>query len=452
MKRVCFICIAFTFFVSTAFSGNNNQWVFIMTKPTKTYAQTWRIYSKPDIRKFNAKYKAGYFVTSITYDNNRWLYTYSKCPGFQQQHLEILPVLSQKKIETYLKKGYSITEAEFGNNEWNIVFSRYKPYKEQKVLIRKEYPESEIKNYSDKGYKLTSFSKNNNEWLLVLTKTKAILDQCIVKRDYFPENDIKDLWDKGMIVSRLKFIDGYWYLLMSRYSTPLYQEWHTNDKLSEEEVSRLLNQNLRITAFSFGYYSKIQHLGINNDKMSTVFSPQKNSNWCWAANVQMIFNYFGFPKDQQSIVRSVYDSDKDGVLPDYRASDGQITQLLKMSNTDNNGNVCSIVPNYNGGFPDDSVIVSNLNLQCPIVFAYYNVPKIGHVCLLTGINYVIDIKGKMEILDLVLADPEVKENNGRVVWRKNVLFEKKKCFWTVKLDKKVQPKQTIQVSSAELMD
>lgn len=450
MRRVCLICMVFIFFVGTAFSGNNNRWVFIMTKPSQAYLQTWRVYSKPDVKEVQSKYRKGYAITDISYGNHKWVYTYSKLHSYQRQRLEIIPTLTEKRIKALLKNGYFITEAESGNKEWNVIFSKYKPYKEQKVLVRKEYPKNELKEYSDKGYRLTNISKKNNgEWLVVFTKTKDILNQLFTRRDYFPENDIKDCWDKGMVISQLKFMDGYWYLIMSQYSSVIYQEWHTTDTFPEVEVKKLCNQKLRISAFSYGYYSQIQHLGINNEKMSTVFSPQKNTNWCWAANVQMIFNYFGFHKDQQSIVRSVYGSDKDGTLPDYRASDGQITQLLKASDIDNDGNVCSIVPNYNGGFPADSVIVNNLNLQCPIVFAYYNVPKIGHVCLLTGINYVIDVNGKMEILDLVLADPEVKEDNGRVVWRKNELFEKKKCFWTVKFDKKAQLKQSVQYISTE---
>jgi hypothetical protein len=45
---------------------------------------------------------------------------------------------------------------------------------------------------------------------------------------------------------------------------------------------------------------------IDFNKFASAFSPQRQSEWCWAACISNIFNYYGHPVAQERIVKQIY--------------------------------------------------------------------------------------------------------------------------------------------------
>ena len=49
-----------------------------------------------------------------------------------------------------------------------------------------------------------------------------------------------------------------------------------------------------------------QYVGIRTVDFNFVAAAQQQSEWCWAASIQMILNYYGIPATQQEIVTRTY--------------------------------------------------------------------------------------------------------------------------------------------------
>jgi hypothetical protein len=126
---------------------------------------------------------------------------------------------------------------------------------------------------------------------------------------------------------------------------------------------------------------------------------QRQSNWCWAACVQMVLNYHGLYVSQEQVVQRIY-----GTLIDRPAGPQQILNALSGWAPDVRGRYSAIHTQY--GVYSASDIVSNLSFKWPIIVGLQNPTlRIGHAYVLTAIYYSVDAYNNPIVHKVALRDP-----------------------------------------------
>jgi len=145
-----------------------------------------------------------------------------------------------------------------------------------------------------------------------------------------------------------------------------------------------------IPSQEFEFYSAAQHNG-----------RQRQTNWCWAACIQMVLNYHGLYVTQEQIVQKIY-----GNLVDQPAGEQQIMEALS-----------GWMPNYQGRYSqiycqneitNINEITSNLAYKWPLIVGLSNPSNpngVGHAYVLTAIYYSTDMYNNTIPHKVVLRDP-----------------------------------------------
>lgn len=177
-------------------------------------------------------------------------------------------------------------------------------------------------------------------------------------------------------------------------------------------VRKILLIAILLTAFFSGNAQSIKQIGQNNyiagvpteefDYMranSVNGGRQIQSNWCWAACIQMVLNYHGLYVKQQDVVRKIY-----GNHINRPANEQQILAALSGWAPDSRGRFSSIYA-YSG-YTSVSQIVQNLSHKWPLIVGM-RMPgsNIGHAYVLTAIYYQLDRFGNPIPYRVVLRDP-----------------------------------------------
>jgi hypothetical protein len=162
------------------------------------------------------------------------------------------------------------------------------------------------------------------------------------------------------------------------------------------------------------------YVGIRSEAFNYFASPQHNSNWCWAASLQMIFNYYGVNITQEQIVSRSYGTDPNGALPNWTGSLQVITANLNNWNVDNSGRQYAVQAVFYQGAPNPVYLIQELSLQHPILIGYQSGPNSGHAVVITACSYIQTYNGPI-IQSVVVRDPwpteENAANSGRKEWR-----------------------------------
>lgn len=109
---------------------------------------------------------------------------------------------------------------------------------------------------------------------------------------------------------------------------------------------------------------------------------QVQSNWCWAACIQMVLNYHGLFVSQIDVVKKIYGSP----YTNRPANESQILRALSGWAPDSRGRFSSI--HAYGGYTSVQEIINGLSKKWPLIVGLRN-PNggIGHAYVLTSIYY-----------------------------------------------------------------
>lgn len=144
--------------------------------------------------------------------------------------------------------------------------------------------------------------------------------------------------------------------------------------------------------------------GIPSDQFEYFSSPnlngrQRQTNWCWAACVQMVLNYHGLYVAQEQVVQRIY-----GTLIDRPAQPNQILHALTGWAPDNRGRYSSIHANpytFSG-----AQIVQDLANRWPLIVGLKSANgEIGHAVVLTGVYYSVDNFNNPIFRGVIIRDP-----------------------------------------------
>lgn len=109
---------------------------------------------------------------------------------------------------------------------------------------------------------------------------------------------------------------------------------------------------------------------------------QLQSNWCWAACIQMVLNYHGLYVSQVDVVTKIYGSPNSN----NPANESQILNALSGWAADSRGRYSTI--NAYGGYTSVQEIINGLSRKWPLIVGLSNPnSEIGHAYVLTGIFY-----------------------------------------------------------------
>lgn len=140
-------------------------------------------------------------------------------------------------------------------------------------------------------------------------------------------------------------------------------------------------------------------VGIPTGSFNFFAASQQQNEWCWAASIQMILNYYGVPATQAEVVSRIY-----GIPVNAPGSDAQITAALNAMGRTVNGQIITIQSSGAPGLPPPAVLVQELSAQHPILIAFANGPNSGHAVVVTGAAFVMTAFGP-QITGLVIRDP-----------------------------------------------
>lgn len=138
-------------------------------------------------------------------------------------------------------------------------------------------------------------------------------------------------------------------------------------------------------------FEQIQAISVNGGK-------QVQSNWCWAACIQMVLNYHGLQIDQYQIIKKVFGPG----LPNQPADEEQIKRALT-----------GWAPHATGYFSSVHAESGKISVYQTIQALAYKWPLIvgiqgaqgGHALVLTGVYYRADEDGRLMPQRVELRDP-----------------------------------------------
>ena len=132
---------------------------------------------------------------------------------------------------------------------------------------------------------------------------------------------------------------------------------------------------------------------------------QIQSNWCWAACVQMVLNYHGLYVSQRDVVTRIYGSP----YVNQPANEPQILNALTGWATDTRGRYSSI--HAVGGQQYVNDMINLLSNKWPLIVGLSN-PQggIGHAVVLTAIEYSVQYNNQGQVTayiprNVVIRDP-----------------------------------------------
>ncbi|MCC8409002.1 C39 family peptidase [Mucilaginibacter sp. UR6-1] len=192
-----------------------------------------------------------------------------------------------------------------------------------------------------------------------------------------------------------------------------------------------------ISLCSRNSFAQLQYVGIPSNTFNYYSAAQVNSNWCWAASLQMIFNYYGINIRQDQIVQRSYGSDPYGNLPNWTGSIPVITANLNNSNIDNNGRTYIVQSSVYWGAPTPTFLINELQAQRPVLVGYRSGPSSGHAVVITAVSYYATPSGP-QIQTIIVRDPWPSQQNistlGRVEYPGNNLANLIMSHWYIRIN------------------
>jgi hypothetical protein len=178
------------------------------------------------------------------------------------------------------------------------------------------------------------------------------------------------------------------------------------------------------------------YVGIPSEQMNYFSASQQQSQWCWAASIQMVFNYYGVGIDQDQIVRRTYGMDPYGNLPNWPGSFQAIHSNLNNWSIDNYGNRYTVTASIGMGAPAPAILLRELAEGRPVILGYQTGPNSGHAVVATAASYIQTPMGP-QIQTIVVRDPWPSRDNlqtmGRQEWPGIVLANRIQAYWYVRV-------------------
>ncbi len=148
-------------------------------------------------------------------------------------------------------------------------------------------------------------------------------------------------------------------------------------------------------ACSDGRAGRLCQAGVPSQNMNMVYACQKQSQWCWAACIEMVFRYWGHKVSQQEIVRRTW-----GSVVNMPAQPYQIVQALNRPWVDDNGVRFTVAGDT---FTANAMTAAqDLASDMPLI-----VGSLGHAMVVTAITYqgIPGMQQSVRVVGATVRDP-----------------------------------------------
>ena len=178
------------------------------------------------------------------------------------------------------------------------------------------------------------------------------------------------------------------------------------------------------------------YVGIPSGTMDYYAAQQQNSQWCWAAAIQMVLNGYGVNINQEQIVARTYGRDPYGNLPNWPGSFQAIHRNLNNWGVDNSGQGYRVSASIGMGAPTPSLLISELSMGRPVIIGYRTGGNSGHAVVVTAVSYVNGYNGPV-IMSIVVRDPWPSQSNinnrGKIEYPGAVLANNIQAHWYIRV-------------------
>ena len=178
-------------------------------------------------------------------------------------------------------------------------------------------------------------------------------------------------------------------------------------------------------------------LGLASNALDQRFAAQRDSLWCWAASLQMIFHHYGVELSQERIVHDVFGTTPYGTIPNKPADFLHITSCLNKRGVDSNGRLYRVQSILVPGAPSAAQLAEELAAQRPVLLSYNSRPRMNHAVVITGMELVNQPNGLLW-KRLIVRDPSPKPQNralkGRHEYRPSTLISKAAAHWIIRVN------------------
>ena len=179
------------------------------------------------------------------------------------------------------------------------------------------------------------------------------------------------------------------------------------------------------------------YVGITAQKFNYFASTQRNTEWCWAASMQMLFNYYGVDISQEQIVARSFQKSPEDRLPNATGDLQVITRNLNNWSIDNRGMSYRVKAELNFGPPSPAYLIKELAAERPVLIGYKTGPRTGHAVLITACSYYPAEDGP-RIRSVIVRDPwpspENRETAGRVEYWGSSMASLIETHWFVRVE------------------
>lgn len=140
-------------------------------------------------------------------------------------------------------------------------------------------------------------------------------------------------------------------------------------------------------------------VGIPTAQFNFASVTQLHADWCWAASVQMVLNWYNIPVRQSDVVKRIY-----GRLVDAAASEDEITVALSGTAYDRRDHRVHLASVRRRGDPPAGLLVKELGEKHPLLVTFRSTRTMLHAVVLTSAEYYSDGQG-IHLTALTFRDP-----------------------------------------------
>lgn len=178
--------------------------------------------------------------------------------------------------------------------------------------------------------------------------------------------------------------------------------------------------------------STVKEVGIPEGIFPT--NIQERSNWCWAASIQSILQYYHINKTQTDIVYHTFGTNYLGELPNWGGTAQNVANNLNNWGVTWNDNVYLVKSNFYNRRPSDDEIIDYLSKKQPLYLSYKSGKTSNHAVVITNCKFIETAAGR-EIIEITLTDPwlsdENVQNGGIVRYTYENFYPLMNYFWAV---------------------
>lgn len=183
-----------------------------------------------------------------------------------------------------------------------------------------------------------------------------------------------------------------------------------------------------------------QVVGVHRDRIEYVAAQQLRSNWCWAASLQMLLNYYDVDVDQVGLVARTKGSFPNGSLPNAGGSERDVMARLNGKIVDKRGRHYELISRFGAGIPPPRLLVDELSRRRPLLVGYVSGRdkkggKIRHMVLVEAAEFSIEPSGKLVVHSMAIREPSpnLAKTKGRVIVPAKRFADSIDAYFTVRV-------------------